>query len=79
MFHHALKQLNITENDYGQVIMVGNNLGRDIKGANELGIISVWLDWSPRRSKIPADQTEQPQYTIKMPLDLIAIIDALEG
>ena len=78
MFHHALNQLDISENDYGKVIMVGNNLERDIKGANELGIISVWLDWSPRRSKIPADVSEEPQYTIKNPLDLLEIIDSLE-
>lgn len=79
MFYHALDQLDIDKDDYGKVIMVGNNLERDIKGANELGIISVWLDWSPRRSKVPADASEKPQYTIKKPLDLIEIIDSLEA
>ena len=78
MFHHALDQLDIDNYDYDQVMMVGNNLERDIKGANELGIISVWLDWSPRRSKVPADASEEPQYTIKNPLELIEIIDSLE-
>ena len=78
MFHHALAQLDISKDDYGKVIMIGNNLERDIKGANDLGIISVWLDWSPRRSKVPADTSEEPQYTIKKPLDLIGIIDLLE-
>jgi FMN phosphatase YigB (HAD superfamily) len=78
MFHYALKQLNIAEDNYGQVIMVGNNLSRDIKGANDLGIISVWLDWAPRRSKIPANATEQPRFTIKTPLDLLDVIVKLE-
>jgi HAD superfamily hydrolase (TIGR01549 family) len=78
MFHYALKQLNISENNYGRVIMVGNNLKRDIKGANELGMISVWMDWSPRRSKVPANQSETPRFTIKKPLGLIAIINSLE-
>lgn len=78
MFHHALQQLAIDPADYGRVIMVGNNLERDIKGANALGIVSVWLDWAPRRSKIPADASEVPQYTIKLPLDLLTLLDDLE-
>ena len=78
MFHHALQQLKIAPSDYGRVIMVGNNLERDIKGANALGIVSVWIDWAPRRSKIPADASEVPQYTIKLPLDLLTLLDDLE-
>jgi len=78
IFHHALKQLSIEPASYGKVLMVGNNLERDVKGANRLGLISVWLDWAPRRSKIPADVSEVPQHTIKLPLDLLAIIDQIE-
>lgn len=78
IFHHALQQLGIAPSDYDRVIMVGNNLERDTKGANQLGLISVWLDWAPRRSKIPADQTEAPHFTLKQPLDLLAILDELE-
>lgn len=78
MFHHALAQLGIAPADYGRVIMVGNSLERDIKGANALGILSIWLDWAPRRSKIPADASEQPLYTIKLPLDLLPLLEQLE-
>lgn len=78
MFLCALNGLGIDPADYGRVIMVGNHLERDIKGANALGLISVWLDWSPRRSKIPADAGEQPRYTIKEPLDLLALLDEIE-
>lgn len=78
IFHHALKQLNIEPADYGKVLMVGNNLERDVKGANQLGIISVWLDWAPRRSKIPADASEVPNYTIKLPIELLSVIDQIE-
>ncbi len=78
IFHHALKQLKIDPVNHGKVLMVGNNLERDVKGANQLGLVSVWLDWSPRRSKIPADDSEVPQFTIKMPLDLLNVIDLLE-
>ena len=79
IFYHALRQLGIEPSDYGRVVMVGNNLERDIKGANELGLISVWLNWSPRRSKIPADASEVPQCTILQPLELLAVLDAIEG
>lgn len=79
IFYHALSQLGIEEKDYGRVVMVGNNLARDIKGANDLGIISVWLDWSPRRSKAPVDASEMPQYTIKTPLELLPLIESLEN
>ena len=78
MFVHALDQLNITPPEYAHTMMVGNSLARDIKGANNLGMISVWIDWSPRRSKIPADRSEIPQYTIKEPLALLEIIQTLE-
>ena len=78
MFIHALDQLEIAKANYGRTVMVGNNLERDIKGANALGMISVWIDWAPRRSKEPADESEVPQHTIKMPLDLLALIDRLE-
>ena len=78
MFNRAMEQLGIKSKDYVRVIMVGNNLERDIKGANMLGMISVWLNWAPRRSKVPADKFEIPDYTIKLPLDLLGIVDQLE-
>jgi len=79
MFVQALEQLGIGPEEYGQVVMVGNHLGRDIAGANRLGLISVWLNWSPRRSKVPADVWEQPDYTIHTPWELVALIEKLEG
>jgi HAD superfamily hydrolase (TIGR01549 family) len=78
LFVHALDQLGIAPDDYGRTLMLGNNLARDIKGANALGMISVWLDWAPRRPKTPADESEVPQYTIKQPLELLRVIDRIE-
>ena len=78
MFRAALDALSIPPNDYRRVVMVGNNLERDIAGANALGLISVWLDWAPRRSKIPASQLEIPAYTIQTPLDLLDLLGRLE-
>jgi putative hydrolase of the HAD superfamily len=78
MFTSALCQLGLHEAQYRQVIMVGNHLARDVKGANALGLISVWLDWSPRRAKVPSDLSEQPCHIIHHPIELINLIPAIE-
>ena len=79
MFVHALDKLGIEPADYAKVIMVGNRLDRDVRGANDLGMISVWLDWSPRNPKIPANDAEKPRFTIKLPEDLLDVIAEIEG
>lgn len=79
IFIHALDQLGIGPEQYGRTLMLGNYLARDVKGANALGMISVWLDWAPRRAKVPADETEIPRYTIKQPLELLEVIRQLEA
>ncbi|GAB4429418.1 MAG: hypothetical protein Fur0044_27120 [Anaerolineae bacterium] len=78
IFMSALEQLGLDQKDYSRVVMVGNYLARDIKGANDLGLISVWLDWAPRRPKTPADASEAPRFTIKTPLQLLRVIETLE-
>lgn len=79
MFQSALEQLGIPGDQRGRVMMVGNNLERDISGANALGITTVWIDWAPRRSKIPANDLEVPTYTIKTPLELLDLLERVEG
>jgi HAD superfamily hydrolase (TIGR01509 family) len=78
MFAHALGLLGVPPAAYASTVMVGNHLERDIKGANALGMISVWLDWAPRRSKIPADDSELPAFTIRTPLELLAVLEQIE-
>ncbi len=78
MFVAALDQLGISRADYGRTVMVGNNLERDIKGANLLGMVSIWIDWAPRRSKTPADVSEVPAFTVKLPLEVLPVIERLE-
>ena len=79
IFIHALDALGVPETEYYRVMMVGNNLERDIKGANRLGLTSIWLNWSPRRSKIPADEFEVPDYTIALPLELLDLLDVADA
>jgi FMN phosphatase YigB (HAD superfamily) len=77
MFKAAIGALDLNESDCSRIVMVGNNLSRDIKGANQMGMISVHLDWTPRYPKTPADESERPDYTISQPLELIDLIERL--
>jgi len=78
MFTHALDRLGVPPDAYARTIMVGNHLERDIRGANALGMISVWLDWAPRRAKVPADDSERPAFTIRTPLELLDVLAQIE-
>jgi FMN phosphatase YigB (HAD superfamily) len=79
IFLAALDALGVPERDYGRVMMVGNNLERDIVGANRLGLISVFFCWSRRRRGKPLTDEEQPHYTVESARELGELIDQLEG
>ncbi|MBM4461553.1 MAG: HAD family hydrolase [Chloroflexi bacterium] len=64
IFRAALDALGIPESDHGRVVMVGNNLERDIAGANRLGLISVFFHWNERRRTQPLNADETPRYTV---------------
>jgi putative hydrolase of the HAD superfamily len=78
MFETVLVALDIPPSNYGGAVMVGNNLERDIKGANAIGMISIWMNWSRRRSHTPADDNEIPDYSISTPLDLPGLLEKIE-
>jgi FMN phosphatase YigB (HAD superfamily) len=77
MFKAAIGALDLTEQDCSRIVMVGNNLSRDVKGANEMGITSIFLSWTPRYPKLHADDSEIPNYTISDPLELIDLVEKL--
>ncbi len=77
MFKAAIGAMDLTEEDCSRIIMVGNNLSRDVKGANQMGMTSVFLSWTPRYPKEPADEWEVPHYTIANPLELIDLVESL--
>ncbi len=78
IFCAALDALGIAPNEYGRVVMVGNNLERDIVGANRLGLISVHFCWSERRRSQPLTEEERPRHTVSSASELVALIEALE-
>ena len=78
IFRAALDALGISELDYGRVVMVGNNLERDIVGANRLGLISVFYHPNERRRTQPLSEEEQPRYTVHSAEELQNLIEQLE-
>jgi FMN phosphatase YigB (HAD superfamily) len=79
IFRAALGALGIPESDHGRVAMVGNNLERDIVGANRLGLISVLFHWNDRRRSQPLTAEEKPQYTVSSAQELVSLIAGLNG
>lgn len=79
MFKAAMGALELNESDRSRIVMVGNNLKRDIKGANQMGFTSVFLDWTPRYPKTPDDESERPDYTIGTPMELVDLIERLNA
>lgn len=79
MFQAAMVAMNLTDEDRSNIVMVGNNLKKDIAGANRFGLTSIWLDWSPRYFH-EVEQTDwQPDYTIRKPIELMEVLRALES
>ena len=79
MFQKALERLGLTENDKGRIIMVGNNLKRDVLGAKRFGIRSVLLSWSPRYDMVPSCEEETPDYVISRPDELLELVNRLDA
>ncbi len=78
MFQDAMAKNGLTEADKGRIIMVGNNIRKDVAGANRFGITSVLLDWSPRYNMVPQCEDEKPDFIIHHPIELIQLAEALE-
>ncbi len=78
MFSAALEALGLTDADKPRVLMIGNNIARDILGANRFGIRSVLLTWSKRRSFEPTVPDEIPTCRIASPDELPPLVLKLE-
>ncbi len=78
MFDTAMEKMKLTEEDKPFIVMIGNNLKKDVAGANRYGITSIWLDWSPRYFHSAEEADWQPDYTVSTPEELKALIGRLE-
>lgn len=79
MFETAMKLMGLKEEDKKRIIMVGNNIKRDIVGANRFGIHSVLMAWSPRYCMVPETEEETPEYRIEKPVQLLELVERLEN
>ena len=78
MFETAYSKLGLTQADKRRIVMIGNNLKKDIAGANRQGLTSIWLDWSPRYFHTFEEPDWKPDYTVKEPRELIPLLHTLE-
>ena len=79
MFLRAVEELGLDPEDLPRTVMVGNRLERDVKGARELGMTAVWIDWSPRYDKAPREAAAVPDHRIEHPLELLSVLDRIES
>ena len=78
MFTTALSALGIDRDRYRSVMMVGNNLPRDIAGANRLGLVSVFFHWNDRRRAVPVTAEEAPDFTVTCAAELRGLLAGYE-
>ena len=77
MFQAAFDCLPSEMQDKNNIVMVGNNLRRDIKGANDFGITSIWMNWSPRYFHEFEEESWKPDYEVGSMKELIKLIENL--
>lgn len=77
IFRQALRNLGIGERDYGRVVMVGNNLERDVVGANRLGLRSIFFHSNERRRTRVLNRDEAPRHSVSNAGELVALIKLL--
>lgn len=78
MFQTAMDALNLTDEDKERIVMIGNNLKKDVAGANRFGLTSIWLDWSPRYFHSFEEEDWKPDYRIEHPAQLPELLAKLE-
>ena len=57
--------------------MIGNNLERDIRGANAMGFNSILAAYSPRYRMSPACPEEQPDFVAEEPAQILKLVESL--
>ena len=79
MFQGAMDALKLCDKDKYRIVMIGNNLPRDILGANKFGITSVLYDWSPRYDMTAKSQDEIPDYRVSTKDELYTLLLELDA
>jgi putative hydrolase of the HAD superfamily len=78
MFLYAMKELGLKECDKNRIVMIGNNIKRDIVGANRVGITSILVSYTPRYVMQPESEEEIPDYVAASPYELYDLLEQLD-
>lgn len=78
MFLSAMEQMQLGEKDKKRIVMIGNNLERDIRGANEMGFWSILAGYSPRYRMEPECPEEEPDFVAKEPSQIMELVEEIE-
>ena len=76
---NVLGKIELSEEDKKRIIMIGNNVKRDIRGANRFGIRSVLIDWSARRPYVEELPEDHFTYRIHTPEEILPLVRRLEA
>jgi HAD superfamily hydrolase (TIGR01549 family) len=79
MFEAAFRAMRLSSRDKRRAVMIGNNLKKDVVGANSFGISSIWMRWSPRYVQAVSQLDWQPTYTAEHPRAVIALLEKMEA
>jgi FMN phosphatase YigB (HAD superfamily) len=64
MFLAAMRAFGLRRSEADRVVMVGNRLDRDVRGANDLGLVSVLVRHNDRYPARSSDPRDAPTHTI---------------
>ena len=78
MFRAAMAQLKLHKRDKRRILMLGNNLARDIAGGNAFGLRTALIRWSPRYRYDWTCEAERPDYVLDSPWELPMLLAHLE-
>ncbi len=76
MFQKVLEELQVFPEE---AVMCGNNLARDIAGANALGMTTVWFHWNDRYPTTPPNELAVPDYTVRSAEEFLKLVEELTG
>lgn len=77
MFDDAMRKNNLSSADKKRVVMIGNNIRKDIVGAKRFGLTSILIDWSPRYDMMPKGAEEMPDYIVHQPSEIMPLLEKL--
>jgi FMN phosphatase YigB (HAD superfamily) len=77
IFRHALSALGLRASETGRVVMVGDRLDRDVRGANQLGLTSVWMRLTDRYPDAVVEDRDRPDHTVASYAELRELLQDL--